>query len=299
MFKLIDSHSHLHFRAYDTDRAEVLARTRALGIGCLTVGTMLATSRAAVEFAEISGEDVFASIGLHPNYAGGQDYEDENEIAPNFSSLAPSINKSLQREIFNAAAFEQLARHHKVVAIGETGLDYYRLPSGENPEIVRELQKESLRAHFALSDSVNKPLSLHCREAHDDLIQEIDRYRAKQGRLAAGGVVHCFTATQRTAESYLARGFYISFTGVITFLPKKSAPMIQEQLWEVVRAVPLERLLIETDAPYLAPLSHRGKRNEPIFIVEVAEKIAALRGISYEAVAQATTENATRLFKLL
>ena len=196
---------------------------------------------------------LFASVGLHP------DYPDSRE---------PSVDELVA-----------LACHPKVVAIGETGLDYYRL-TGD-----LEWQRERFRVHIRAARTCGKPLIVHTRNSADDTL----RLMAEEGAGEAGGVMHCFTESVDMAQRALDLGFHISLSGIVTF---KNAALVKE----VARAVPLSRLLVETDAPYLAPMPHRGKQNEPAFVRHVAEEIARLRGISFEEVAAATTENFFRLF---
>lgn len=176
-------------------------------------------------------------------------------------------------------AFAQAALSGKFVAVGETGLDYYYEHSP------KELQKEFFKRYIELSQKAKLPLVIHCREAFEDFFAIIDSYAPLKG------VLHCFTGTLKEANALLERGWLISFSGIITF--KKS-----ELLREVVKITPLERMLIETDAPYLAPQSHRGKQNEPAFVVEVAQKVAEIKGLSLEEVSKQTSQNAQHFFQL-
>lgn len=200
-------------------------------------------------------DNIFASVGVHP------DYEDEDE---------PSAEQLVA-----------LADHARVVAIGETGLDYYRLEGDLS------WQRERFRQHIRASIQTQKPLIIHTRAAVDDTIAIMQQEKAEQ----AGGVLHCFTESWEMAEQALEMGFYISFSGIVTFKNAK-------QVKAVAQKVPLERLLIETDSPYLAPVPFRGKLNQPAYVKHVAEEIATLKGISLAEVEQQTTENFQRLFKL-
>ena len=197
--------------------------------------------------------NLFAAVGVHP---------DEQHVAE------PDI-----------ATLVELAQHPKVVAIGETGLDYYRLEGD------LEWQRQRFRSHIRAAKESGKPLIIHTREAAADTLRLMREEDAK----ACGGVMHCFTENLEVAEAAMAMGFYISFSGIVTF---KSAQVIKD----VAKTIPLERILIETDSPYLAPVPKRGKINEPSYVMHVAEEIARLRGISRAEVAQATTENFFRLF---
>jgi len=287
--KLIDTHSHIHFCAYDDDREAVLARSRERDIAMITVGTLAETSRSAIEFAQMHS-DVYATVGLHPNYASGQDYIDEMEEE---KAVGDGGHAEIRREIFDPREYLEMAKHPKVVAIGETGLDYFHFPKGADVELAKKMQKDVLREHIKIAQSVGKPLVVHCRDAHADLLQVLKETDSEYG------VIHCFTGSLEEARAYVALGFHISFTGVITFPPRKSAPEVQQALLEVVRQIPIESILIETDAPYLAPVPHRGERNEPAFVSYVAEKIAEIKGVSFDEVARVTTQNAKKLFGIM
>jgi TatD DNase family protein len=222
------------------------------------VGSQAATSKKAVEIAEAYEEGMYAAVGLHPLHA--------------------------KDEIFDKEYFLGLGQKAKVVAVGECGLDYYRVV---NPEI-KSLQAEVFRAHIELARELNKPLMIHCRNAHQDILKILNsRFSVSDSGLR--GDIHFFSGTWQEAKKYLELGFYLSFTGVITFA---------NQYDEIIKKMPLERLMVETDAPYVAPAPHRHKRNEPLFVREVAKRIAEIRDLSYEEVAQITTQNAQKLFGL-
>src|SRR3989344_4904434 len=257
--KYFDSHCHPYVSDFDADRDEVLSRMEGQGVGGIVVGTDLAESRAAVELAE-KYDFLWASVGLHPT---------DNVIEP--------IDVSIYRE---------LAQNPKVVAIGECGLDYYRLPSealakegGETNDEKKKFQKSRFESQLKLSIEVNKPLIIHCRpspgttDAHDDMLTILSDAAERHGVLRPDSntpclqpppVIHFFTSTKAVALKYLELGCYVSLPGVITFA----------DLDEVVRAVPLDRILSETDSPYAAPTPFRGKRNEPAYVEEVIKKIA-------------------------
>ena len=252
---LVDSHCHLDFPELAADLPAVLATMRDNDVGAaLCVSVTLEDFPKVLALAEQNAM-LYASVGVHP------DYPDLHE---------PSV-----------AELVELAQHPKVIAIGETGLDYYRL-TGD-----LEWQRERFRNHIRAARECGKPLIVHTREAAADTL----RIMAEENAAEAGGVMHCFTETWEVAEAALALGFYISFSGIVTFKNAK-------QIKEVAQRVPLERILIETDAPYLAPAPHRGKLNQPAYVKHVAEEIAALRGISTEEAGRCTTENFMRLFKL-
>jgi TatD DNase family protein len=252
---LVDSHCHLDFPEFAQELPDVLARARDADVGvCVTIGTSLAGSARVCEVAA-QFPDVYCSVGIHPH---------EAEKEP----------------IADAGPLLELARHPKVIGIGETGLDYYYEHSP------RAAQMTNFRAHISAARQLGLPLIVHTRDADDDTIAILEEEMAAA---PFTGLIHCFTGTRRLAEASLALGFCISASGIATF--KKS-----EELRAVLRDVPLDRLLVETDSPYLAPVPHRGKRNEPAFVAHTAAAMAALKGISPAELAQATTDNFFRLF---
>lgn len=252
---LVDSHCHLDFPDLADDLGQVLQRMQDNGIAhalCISV-TLENWSR--VQAIAASHPQISASVGVHPDEAAAHE---------------PSVQELVR-----------LAATPKVVAIGETGLDYYRA-SGD-----LEWQRDRFRTHIRASRECGKPLVIHTRQAAADTLEIMRQEGADQ----VGGVMHCFTETLEVAQAALDLGFHISFSGIVTF---KNAI----ELKEVARVVPLDRLLVETDAPYLAPVPYRGKRNEPAYVRYVAEYVAQLRGISLDALAQATTANFAALFKV-
>ena len=297
--KLIDSHCHVHFRAYDADMDNVIKQTLEAGVFMITVGTQKDTSRMGLEVAE-RYEGVWATVGLHPNHLTKQEFFDEMELSPlpdlstealakvEGGSRGVGVPIKTREETFDMDVYRELARHPKCVAIGETGLDFYRIPEGVDVEMVKEKQRATVRAHFDLATELSLPVSIHCRDAYAEQAELIREY-TQTGKLTRRGVIHCFTGTESEARAFIDLGFLISFSGIVTF---------GKNLQEVARALPLEKLLVETDAPYLTPAPDRGKRNEPWRVKYVAEKIAELKGISVEEVARVTTENAKALFRL-
>ena len=256
----IDSHCHINFPELATRMPEVLANMAANQVThALCVSVDLPDFPQVLALAE-QYPHIYASVGVHP------DYEDTPE---------PSVEQLVA-----------LSDHPKIVAIGETGLDYFRLEGD------LEWQRERFRVHIRTSRITRKPLIIHTRSASEDTIRIMREEGAGTEQGGVAGVMHCFTESLEVAEAALAMGFYISFSGIVTF---KSARDLQA----VARAVPLERILIETDSPYLAPVPHRGKMNEPGFVCHVAEYLATLKGVSVEQVAQQTTANFRNLFKVL
>ena len=251
----VDSHCHLDFPELAESLPDVLAQMRHNDvIGALCVSVNLEGFPRVLALAE-QHPNIFASAGVHPDYEGVEE---------------PDVARLIE-----------LARHPKVIAIGETGLDYFRLKGD------LEWQRARFRNHIRAARESGKPLIIHTREAAADTL----RIMAEEGADKAGGVMHCFTETWEVAEAALAMGFYISFSGIVTFKNAK-------QLKDVAQRVPLERILIETDAPYLAPAPHRGRLNQPAYVKHVAEEIALLRGITLAETGQRTTENFARLFGL-
>jgi TatD DNase family protein len=252
---LVDSHCHLDFPELQADRDGVMARMEQNGIAhALTISTTLATFPAVRQVAH-ERPNVWCSAGVHPD-----ERRDEREVT--FEDLI------------------EMARDPRVVAIGETGLDYFRV-EGDT-----EWQRERFRTHIRAARACRKPLVIHTRAAAEDTL----RIMREEGAGEAGGVMHCFTETWEVAEAAMEQGFHISFSGIVTF---KNAMALKD----VAKRVPLDRMLVETDSPYLAPVPHRGKTNEPAFVKHVAEEVARLRGISFEDVAQATTRNFFALFR--
>lgn len=251
----IDSHCHINFHELAENITDVLAKMQQNDVlAALCVSVNLADFPQVLSLAE-QYPHIYASVGVHPDY--------ENVEEPTVAQLVA------------------LAQHPKIIAIGETGLDYYRL-TGD-----LDWQRERFRTHIRASRECGKPLIVHTRSAAEDTL----RLMVEEGADQAGGVMHCFTENWEVAQGALDMGFYISFSGIVTF---KNALQIKE----VAQRVPLDRILIETDSPYLAPVPFRGKLNQPAYVKHVAEEIALLRGISVTEVGQQTSENFARLFNL-
>lgn len=278
--KLTDTHCHLDFHQFDPDREAALERAALAGVGRILIpGVTLLSSRSAVKLAE-SHPMLYAAVGLHPTEAGEWTTEMKNQL----ETLARSC------------AIEGGSGKGKVVAIGEIGLDYY-WDSAPHP-----LQQRVLQEQLNLAAELYLPVVIHCREKGDavdgdcasDLLRILEVWTAglqRQNHPIANrpGVLHSFSGSRQTAQKALDMNFYIGITGPVTY---KNA----ESKREVVKSLPLERLLIETDAPFLAPALHRGKRNEPAFVNAIADKIAQLHSRSLEEVAAITSRNATQLF---
>jgi TatD DNase family protein len=278
---LIDSHSHVNFNTFKDDHDEVIKRALDKNIWLINVGSQYSTSERAVKIAENYPTGVFAAIGLHPiHLEKGMVNEEETQ----FKTV---------KEDFILENYRLLARQPKVVAIGETGLDYYRLNiTNQSEKEIKDKQKKVFREHLILANELNLPLILHCRGSKDnpkDAYEEMLEILAEQKDLR--GVIHCFGSSLEIAQRFFDLGFYIGFTGIITF--EKA-----NKLQEVVKNLPLEKILIETDCPYLAPEPYRGKRNEPMYVEFVARKIADIKKIEFKEVANITVKNTIKLFRL-
>jgi TatD DNase family protein len=252
---LVDSHCHLDFPELADNLPALLETMRENDVGAaLCVSVTLEDFPKVLALAE-QHEHLYASVGVHPDY--------------------PDLREPTVAELV------ELAQHPKVLAIGETGLDYYRL-TGD-----LEWQRERFRVHIRAARQARKPLIIHTRAASADTL----RLMREEGADQAGGVMHCFTESWAVAEGAMALGFHISFSGIVTFKNAKD-------LKEVARRVPLDRLLVETDSPYLAPVPYRGKTNQPGWVKHVAEEVALLQGRTLSEIATVTTQNFFRLFKL-
>jgi TatD DNase family protein len=279
MPKLIDTHSHLHFPRFDEARTQALERMQREDIWTITVSTTMKNGPGAVELAD-SSDLVWASLGYHP-YHFTNAREEPDEGAPGEYSIAE---------------IERLARSSKrVVAIGETGIDFHHVDKKWTLEQALKLQKDPFVEQIKLAEKLNLAVIIHCRDAFPQLIEAIQELKAACTKIR--GVVHCFGESWEVAKPLLDLGLLISFTGTITFpVRKKDDP--ERHVHRVVEKMPLERIMIETDAPWLAPEAHRGERNEPVFVEEVAKKIAELRGLTFDQVAKQTTQTAREFFRI-
>lgn len=263
-FRYLDAHCHIQFNEYDSDRANILECMKAEGIAGIIVGIDLASSEGALSLASEHG-GLYSAVGLHPN--------------------------RVTEESFDEGAYRALAESYKVVAIGECGLDYFR-PKNITDE-VKHVQKVLLQKHLELAASVDKPLIIHARpskgtqDAYHDLIELLKKMKTDYPNLR--GDIHFFVGGMQEAESLFALGFSVSFTAVITFARDYDA---------IIRKLPLAYILSETDSPYVAPLSRRGERNDPLTVIEVVNRIALIRGEDPEYVRMTLIANARHLFSL-
>lgn len=289
MPKLFDIHSHINFNGFKNDGDEVIKRTLNEGISAILVGSQYDTSKRAVEYAEKYLEGIYASIGLHPFHLIEQEIQAndwEIETTGDAASNRGRISFKTRTEKFNEQKYLEIAKSPKIVAIGECGLDYYHIPKNFDIEEVKKIQIETFEQQIELSVKLNLPLMIHCREAHDETIEILEKYKPQYGDKLRGDI-HFFTGDQSQAKKYFNLDFSISFTGVITFTRDYD---------EIIKKSPLEKIMIETDSPYVAPVPYRGKRNEPIFVKEVARRVAEIKNISFEEVAEETTKNAIKMF---
>lgn len=276
---LIDTHCHVQFKAFDNDREQVISNCAKKNIIMNVVGTQSLTSESAVALAE-KYDNIYATIGLHPIQKYVLPVKEENT-----SFIA-------RGEVFDLNFYDKLiSSSKKIIAIGETGLDAFHIPKDKSAQEIFEKQKETFLAHYELAQKYNLPLVIHVRDAHDQMLSVLSNISKP-----IKGVVHCFSGTLEYAEQYIDLGLYLGFTGIITFPIKKTDPSIQEKLWEIVRTIPLDKILIETDAPYLAPQEYRGLRCEPWMVEECAKKISELRGLSISEVSEVTINNSCKLF---
>ena len=289
--KYIDIHSHVNFKAFDEDRDEVIKRALDMDTWIINVGTQIDTSKSAVELAHKYDEGVYAIIGLHPIHTGAS-FHDEKELGEGGKEFTS------RGEVFDKDAYRELLKDKKTVAIGECGLDYYRMDTDSI-----EKQKKAFIAQIELANEVGKPMMLHIRnnskdnssrasmddarhdftksDAYKDALELLKKYAKIKGD------VHFFAGSLELAKEFLDFGFTLSFTGVITFTTDYD---------EVIKNTPLEMIMTETDCPYVTPIPHRGKRNEPVYVSEVVKKIALVKDLKESEVAQVVVQNAKRVF---
>lgn len=291
--RLFDTHTHVNFQPFQQDYRVVLDRALAQGVWINNVGSQWESSQRSVAIAEEFKEGIYASVGVHPIHLFS-DIEEQQQ----FDGKTQTIRA--RAEQFEYQRYKQLAQSSKkVIAIGECGLDYLHFErahlQAQREQLIWQ-QVDTLKQHCELAMELNLPIVIHCRDAatHDAttlqaFVDLLDLLRPYQGKLR--GVIHCYTGIPEYIPKFLELGFYIGFTGIITF---PSATEVQASL----QVVPLNRMLLETDAPYLAPVPQRGKRNEPAFVEYVAEAAAKLKGVTMDTLAQQTTANAFELFRI-
>ena len=268
---LIDTHAHVNFKAFQDDWKEVLDKALKKNIWTINVGSQMETSERAVEIANEYREGVYAQVGFHPLH-----------VMHHMDKKKP--------ELFNPKKLIKLLDNKKVVGIGETGLDFFRLPKEKEDEIMKK-QKEVFIEHLEIAKKYGYPVTVHCRDERDEAVAFREIIEILNDYKGVKAVVHCFSEDWEIAKMYLDAGLMISFTGICTF--NKKAEAVQE----VVKKISLNRMLLETDCPYISPEPVRGQRNEPANVEYIAKKVAELREVSFEEVAMQTTKNAKDFFK--
>ena len=275
---LIDTHAHVNFAVFKADADVVIKKALAKNIWLINVGSQYSTSVRAVAYAEKYEQGIFAAIGLHPVQLkkGSFMHHDSDE-------LEESEIKTIGEE-FEYGKYLELAKHPKVVAIGEVGLDYHHFEEGDDVEKLKIKQKEILFKFIEMANEVQKPLMIHCWDGMDDLLEIL-----QNNLVAKRGVIHSFSGSYKTAQKFIELGYKIGLNGVITYGISYN---------KLIRETDLKDIVLETDCPYLTPVPHKGERNEPVYVELVAQKIAEIKNISVEEVAEVTTNNAKKLFGL-
>jgi TatD DNase family protein len=270
---LFDTHAHVNFNAYKEDGEDVLRRCLENGMNVVNVGSQYSTSKRAVEYAHKFESGIFAAIGIHPVHLkkGSFTHVDPEELT---EEEIPTVGES-----FDYQKYLELAKDEKVVAIGEIGLDYHHFEEGDNEEELIKKQKEVLIDFIKLANEVEKPVMLHCWDGYDDLLEILTNFP-----VIKRGIVHSFIGSYKTANKFIEMGYKIGMNGIITY---------GDSYDRLIKEIDLKNIVIETDCPYLTPRPlERGLRNEPMFVKEVAQKIADAKGISIEEVAEITSQNA-------
>ena len=278
--KYIDIHSHVNFKAFEADRDEVTRRALDENTWIINAGTQKDTSQKAVELAHKYEEGVYAIVGLHPIHTGAS-FHDKQELGKEGEEF------SSRGEVFDKNIYREFLKDKKVVGVGECGLDFYRTEIDST-----EKQKKAFLEQIELANEFNKPLILHIRDAYADTL-EILKEHAK-----VKGVVHFFSGNLEEAKAFIDFGFLLSFTGAITFPPRKNGKKDVKSCdyAEIIKNIPLEMILTDTDSPYVAPMPYRGKRNEPVYVKEIVKKIAEIKNLPEPEVASVILVNARRLF---
>lgn len=278
---LIDTHSHVNFNFFKNDADDVIRRALDEQIWMINVGADYKTSNRALDYANKYEKGVYAAIGLHPMHL------------ESFRAESDDYDFETRGEDFNYDIYEKLGKFEKAVAIGEIGLDYYHLEQSADTKKFKTKQKDAFVKQLILARRLDLPVIIHCRQAHDDMIRILTDFRKEYRDLIpvgrSWGVMHCFSGDDDLAWKYFSLGLIISFTGLITF---------SKQWDDLIRKLPMDKFMIETDCPFMTPEPYRGQRNEPSFVGYVAKRMAEIRGSTVEKVAETTTQNARQLFKI-
>ena len=276
-----DTHAHINFKNFKDDADEVIQRALSEDVWMNNVGADYKTSQRALDYANKYEKGVYAAVGLHPMHV------------ESFHAQGDDYDFQTRGEVFNYDAYEKLAKFEKVVAVGEIGLDYYHIEALPNFDEVKKKQKEVFLAQLKLARLIDKPVIIHCRQAHDDMLELLAEFRKENIEIIPKdrpwGVMHCFSGDEDKAWKYFSLGLIVSFTGLITFSRAQD---------DLLRRLPSDKFMIETDCPFMTPEPLRGKRNEPTLVKLVANKIAEIKNLSEERIAEVTTDNARSLFKV-
>ena len=272
---LIDTHAHLNFKDFSENKDEIILESLALGMKLILVGSNKKTSKEAVSLAEKNKTGVFAAVGLHPAHL------------QKFSSSDEKYKTIVENYIEND--YLELAKSKKVVAIGEIGIDYYYLKNNSNKNELKKKHQEVFLKQLKMARKVDKPVIIHCRDAHSDLLNILMKNKKYFPDKERWGVIHCFSGDISLAKKYFNLGLMISVNGLITF---------NNFFDQLIQEVNLKNVMLETDCPYLTPKPHRGKINKPSYLSYIAEYIANLKGIDFEEVSKITSENAVNFFKI-
>ena len=280
-----DTHAHVNFKDFKDDADEVIRRSLDAETWMVLVGSEYKTSNRALTHANKYEKGVYAAVGLHPVHLEEQVVENKDENG--------DYKFVTRAEEFNYDSYEKLAKFEKVVAIGEIGLDYYHLDPTKDIGLAKRKQQEVFLKQLLLARNLDLPVIMHCRQAHDDLLGILQDFRKVYADFIPSnrpwGVLHCFSGDEDLAWKYFSLGLIVSFTGLVTF---------SKQWDDVLRKIPLDKFMIETDSPYMTPEPYRGQRNEPILVQYVAARIAEIRNTSLDNIAQATSDTAKRFFKV-
>ena len=278
---LIDTHAHVNFSFFKKDADEVIQRTLNEKVWMINVGTEYKTSKRAIEMANKYEKGVYAAVGLHPIHlfetrADGDGY--------GFNTRA---------EIFNYDIYEKLAKFEKVVAIGEIGLDYYHVDKNVDISLIKETQKKTFFEQLLMARKLDLPVIIHCRQAHDDMLDCLKNFRKEYADLIPKNrpwaVMHCFSGNEDLAWKYFSLGLIISFTGLITF---------SRQWDDLIRRLPRDKFMLETDCPFMTPEPFRGTRNEPLHVKYIAKRIAEIKNLAESRINEISTENARKFFNI-
>lgn len=280
---LFDTHAHINFKDYKDDSEQVIRRALRENVWMVLVGSEHKTSKRALEFANKYEKGVYAAVGLHPIQL--VDIEAKDKEA--------GVSFYTRSEEFNYDNYEKLAKFEKVVAIGEIGLEYHHISLFDNAQEIKEKQKKVFLEQLLLARQLDLPAIIHCRQAHDDMLRLITEFKQEYKQIVPNNrpwaVIHCFSGDEDLAWKYFSLGMMISFTGLVTF----------SQRWDdLIRKMPLDRLMLETDCPYMTPEPYRGQRNEPLLVSYVAERVAKIRHLTFDKIAEITTRNARDFFRI-